>query len=167
MRTIFLIGFMGCGKTTVSQELGSKLKLPVIDSDQLVEEREHKKIRDIFSGSGEEYFRRAETLALKETAGKPAVVSCGGGAVLREENVEIMKREGTVVWLTAAPQTILERCSKSNDRPILNGHMNVEYIEGLMKEREKYYRAAADLAVETDGKTAGSIAEEIADWVNR
>ena len=64
MRTIFLIGFMGCGKTTVSQELGSKLKLPVIDSDQLVEEREHKKIRDIFSGSGEEYFRRAETLAL-------------------------------------------------------------------------------------------------------
>ena len=87
--------------------------------------------------------------------------------MLRKENVEIMKREGTVVWLTAAPQTILERCSKSNDRPILNGHMNVEYIEGLMKEREKYYRAAADLAVETDGKTAGAIAEEIADWVNR
>ena len=81
--------------------------------------------------------------------------------------MEIMKREGTVIWLTATPQTILERCSKSNDRPILNGHMNVEYIEGLMRERERHYRAAADLAVETDGKTAGAIAEEIVNWVKR
>lgn len=93
------------------------------------------------------------------------VVSCGGGAVLREENVALMKKNGTIVLLTAEPETIFERVRHSSERPVLNGNMNVEYIAGLMEKRRPKYEAAADLVVATDGKRTEEICKEICEMI--
>jgi len=89
----------------------------------------------------------------------------GGGAVLREENRRMMKESGAIVWLTAEPETILERVKHSTDRPVLNGHMNVEYITGLMEKRRGCYEAAADFVVSTDVKSRDEICAEILELV--
>ena len=89
------------------------------------------------------------------------LVSCGGGAALREENVERMKESGAVVLLTASPETVLKRVRGGGDRPLLNGNMNLSYIADLMERRAPFYRAAADITVTTDGRDPGEIAEEI------
>ena len=87
--------------------------------------------------------------------------SCGGGVVMREENADHMKKNGRVVLLTAKPETIYERVKDSDERPILNGNMNVEYISGLMEKRKERYEAVADVTVATDGKNVTQICEEI------
>ena len=89
------------------------------------------------------------------------MVSCGGGAVLRDENAKLMKENGMIVLLTATPETIYERVKNSTDRPILNGNMNVEYISSLMDKRKDRYLAVADYAVATDGKSVKEICAEI------
>ena len=103
-----------------------------------------------------------ETELLREIgAGEPAIVSCGGGVVLRPENVEIMKSTGMILMLSATPETIYSRVRHSTKRPILNGNMNVEYIAGLMAKRDPAYRAAADVTVPIDDKTSEIVAKEI------
>ena len=92
---------------------------------------------------------------------KQTIVSCGGGVVMREENADHMKKNGRVVLLTAKPETIYERVKNSDERPILNGNMNVEYISGLMEKRKERYEAVADVTVATDGKNVTQICEEI------
>ena len=89
------------------------------------------------------------------------MVSCGGGVVLREENVRLMKESGSVVLLTADPETVYERIRETGDRPVLKGHMNVPDIRQLMEKRRPYYEAAADFSVATDGKTSEEICREI------
>ena len=102
-----------------------------------------------------------EIKAIKELWKSAIVISCGGGAALREENVVEMKKNGRVVLLTASPETIYERVKDSTERPILNGHMNVEYIAELMEQRREKYEAAADACVAVDGKSVDEICEEI------
>ena len=163
---IFLIGFMGTGKTTVSRQLGSMLKFLEIDLDQEIELRKQMKISEIFESYGEEYFREIETNLVQEFENKSGyVVSCGGGAVLRQENVESMKKNGTIVLLAATPETVYERVRYGNNRPILNGNMNVEYITELMERRDSFYRAAADITVVTDGRDPEDIAKEIKETI--
>ncbi|MDE6929768.1 MAG: shikimate kinase, partial [Lachnospiraceae bacterium] len=91
----------------------------------------------------------------------PCVVSCGGGAVLRPENVRMMKASGVVVLLTARPETVLNRVKGDDSRPNLKGRMSAEGIAGLMEKRRLAYERAADLTVETDNRTPDQIAEEI------
>lgn len=159
---IVLIGFMGAGKTTVSEYLSTMFAMDVVEMDQVIAEREGMSIPDIFATYGEEYFRNRETQLLKEMQlRKRAVISCGGGAALREENVEEMKKNGRVVLLTASPQTIYERVKDSTDRPVLNGNNNVEFITELMEKRRKKYENAADIVIYTDGKTVLQICEEL------
>ena len=118
--------------------------------------------RIVFKEKGEPYFRELETDLIKSFVGvEPAVISCGGGAVLKEENVRLMKESGKIVLLTAEPETIYERVKDSTERPVLNGNMNVGYIEELMEKRRPKYEAAADVTIATDGKTAGEICGEI------
>lgn len=165
-KPLFLIGFMGSGKTTVSRHMTEALGIPKIEMDDLLAERAGKPITRIFAEDGEEVFRRMETELLKEIgAGGPVIVSCGGGVVLRPENVEIMKRTGTILLLSAAPETIYSRVCHSTKRPILNGNMNVEFIAGLMAKRDPAYRAAADVTVSIDGKTSEIVAGEIVDGI--
>ena len=120
-------------------------------------------ISDIFETYGEEYFRNMETnLLIEMQEKKNVIISCGGGVAMRERNVAEMKKNGRVVLLTAHPQTILDRVKDSDDRPLLNGHKNVEYIEQLMEARREKYEAAADIVVDTDeGPRAGTTAESL------
>lgn len=159
---ILLIGFMGTGKTSVSKELKKLTNLPEIDMDKYIVEKENKSITDIFAESGEEYFRKVETECLKEILeNKGVIVSCGGGVVVKDENVSCMKDKGTIVLLTAKPETVYNRVKDCTDRPILNGNMSVEYIESLMGKRRERYLGVADVIIETDHKTVREVAEEI------
>ena len=159
---IILIGFMGAGKSSVSAYLNEVLGLEVVEMDQEIVEREGMSIADIFAAKGEEYFRNLETNLLIEMQSKNnVVVSCGGGAAMRERNVAEMKKNGKVVLLTARPETIYERVKDCTDRPLLNGNMNVEYISGLMDKRREKYEAAADIVIHTDYKKMEEICEEL------
>ena len=150
---IVLIGFMGAGKSTVSAYLNKEYGMEVI---------EMMSISDIFAVHGEEYFRNLETNLLIEMQSQTnKVISCGGGVAMRDRNVKEMKKNGRVVLLTAAPETILERVKDSDDRPLLNGHKDVDYIGGLMEVRRPKYEAASDIVVSTDQKRVSEICEEM------
>lgn len=159
---ISLIGFMGAGKTTISHELKNTMNIPEVDVDAYIVEKTGMSINNIFAEHGEEHFRQIETECLKEIQQeKGRIVSCGGGAVLKDENVACMKENGVIVLLTAEPETILERVRHSKDRPILNGNMNVEFITELMNKRKDRYTQVADIIVATDKKNVAQIGREI------
>lgn len=159
---IFLIGFMGVGKSTVSDYLSKILASPQVEMDQVIVNKEQMSINKIFEEYGEEYFRNCETNLLIELQKKNnQIVSCGGGVAMREINVREMKKNGRVVFLTASPETILERVKDSDERPLLRGRKNTEYISELMEIRRPKYRAAADIIVDTEHKNVEEIAEEI------
>lgn len=159
---IFLIGFMGVGKTSTSKQLSQKLKVRETDTDAMIVQQENRSIPEIFEQSGEPYFRQVETEMLDLLAEQnPSIVSCGGGMAMREENVAKMKSIGRVIFLTATPETIYERVKDSTNRPLLNGNMNIPYIRELMEAREPKYKAAADIAIATDGQTPDQVADRI------
>lgn len=159
---IFLIGFMGAGKSTIAAELQQKLEMERVEMDAMIVEKQGMSISEIFDEFGEAYFRNLESNCLIELQKKSqTIVSCGGGVVMREENSDHMKKHGRVVLLTATPQTIYNRVKDSDERPILNNNMNVDYISGLMEKRRERYAAVADITVDTDNKDATAICEEI------
>ena len=159
---IVLIGFMGAGKSTISDYLSTMFDMDIVELDQVIAEREEMSIPDIFATYGEEYFRDLETnLLIEMQSRKNAVISCGGGAALREGNVAEMKKNGRVVLLTATPETIYDRVKDSNDRPVLNGRKNVAGISELMEQRREKYEAAADIVINTDNKSVLQICEEL------
>lgn len=159
---IFLIGFMGAGKSTVARSLAERLHCPLVEMDQQIVKEQGMTINEIFDKYGEDRFREIESqLILDLGQGEAAVISCGGGVVVRPQNTEYMKKSGRIVYLQASPRTVYERVKDSSDRPILKGHMNVEYIAQLMEKRRALYEAAAELTIVTDKKTADEIAGEI------
>ena len=162
MNNIFLIGFMGTGKSTVSAVFEKKCGMERLEMDEWIVRKNKRTVSEIFRDFGEEYFRNEETLLLKECARRSnLIISCGGGAPMREINVQEMKKNGVVVLLTAAPETILERVKEDHSRPLIENNKTVEYIAQLMEKRREKYEAAADLVIETDGKSAEAICEEI------
>lgn len=159
---IFLIGFMGSGKSTVAKYLSSAYQMKQIEMDEQIEKNEGRSISSIFEKEGEEYFRTLETELLKSLDPRETfVVSCGGGAAVKEENVREMKEKGRIILLSAQPETVYVRVKNSHNRPLLEGNMNVSYIKELMDKRQKLYERAADFQVKTDGRTAEDIGEEI------
>ena len=159
---IVLIGFMGAGKSTISDFLRTVFAMEVVEMDQIIAEREGMSISDIFETYGEEYFRNLETELLIEMQSRSnVVISCGGGVPMRERNVVEMKKNGRVVLLTAKPETILNRVKDNHDRPLLEGNKNVSFIGDLMEKRREKYQAAADIVIETDGKDKLEICEEL------
>jgi len=153
---------MGAGKTTISDYLSTCFAMEVVEMDQVISDREGMSISDIFEVYGEEHFRNAETNLLKEMQSKRnVVISCGGGTPMRDVNVQEMKKNGRVVLLTAKPETILERVKDSHDRPLIENNKSVEFIEELMLKRREKYVAAADIIIETDGKSELEICEEL------
>ena len=159
---IFLIGFMGAGKSTISDYLKNALAMDVVEMDQCIVERQGMSISDIFETYGEEYFRELETNLLIEMQSQSnVVVSCGGGVPMRERNVVEMKKNGRVVLLTAKPETILERVKDNHDRPLLENNKTVPFIADLMEKRRAKYEAAADIVIQTDGKSELEICEEL------
>ena len=161
-KNIFFIGFMGCGKSTMARLLSEEVSFGLVEMDETIEKEENRTINEIFEKDGEQYFRDLESqliLRIAEEGGQ--IVSCGGGAILREENVQNMRQNGTIVYLCATPETIYERVHKSTHRPLLNGNMNVEYIRGLMEKRIPKYESAADVTICVDGKEKNEILEEL------
>lgn len=159
---IALIGFMGTGKSTVSKYLRDMLAMKEVDVDAMIVEDQKMPIRDIFDKYGEDYFRDCESNAILNLQScRQTIISCGGGAVIREENVKNLKKSSCIVLLTASPETILERVKDDGGRPILNGNMNVEFIKELMAKRKDFYEKAADIIVETDHKNVQQICEEL------
>ena len=162
MANIFLIGFMGTGKTTIANALNRKYDMEIIDMDANIEQEQNMAISEIFANQGEEFFRDLETKLIYDLQNKDnVVVSCGGGAVLRQENVRAMKKSGKIILLNATAETILERVQNSHNRPLLEGNKNVEYIRQLMSKREDKYNSAADYVVDVDNRAVEDIAEEI------
>lgn len=163
---IYIIGFMGTGKTTVSKALAKVLHVKRIDVDEWIVKQQKMQISKIFENFGEDYFRDIETSAFHQLEKEQgAIISCGGGAVLKEENVRLMKASGKIVLLTASPKTIYNRVKGNDKRPVLKNHMSPEGIETLMKKREAKYLAAADVVIDTDFKSVDTICDEIIDKI--
>ena len=157
-----MIGFMGSGKSSVSLQLADMTGLPKAEMDQILVDREQMSIADIFAEKGEPYFRAQETELLKEFGSTgPQIVSCGGGVAMNEENVEEMRRTGKIICLTATPDVIYERVKDSTERPLLNGNMNVPFIQNLMESRREKYEREADIVIDTTGKEIEEICEEL------
>ena len=157
MNNIYLVGFMGTGKTAVGRELvkkknrlenrglasNSQSQWQFIDLDELIELKEKRAIQDIFAKEGEPYFRRIEQETLKEVSKeKKFVVACGGGIVINKNNIKIMKDTGIIICLTASPSVILKRTSGYLHRPLLNVADPKKQIELLLKLRAPYYAKA-------------------------
>ena len=161
-KNIVLVGFMGVGKSTVSAALAARTGAQEIDTDAALVAQQGMSISEMFARHGEPWFRQKETelcLSLAEPAGK--IISCGGGVVMRQQNVQALRRGGVIVLLTARPETILKRVGENDDRPLLRGRKTVEGVQQLLDSRLPAYRAAADLCVATDGKTVDEICTEI------
>lgn len=164
---IFLIGFMGCGKSTVAKELHRNYGMRLIEMDEALARQEGMSIADIFREKGEPYFRKIETELLENMQKiSGTVVSCGGGAAMRQENVDCMRRSGKIVLLTAEPETILQRVKNSDSRPLLRGRKNEAAIRELLEERRPAYEKAADVVIRTDGKEIDTICKELMEKIN-
>lgn len=135
--TIFLCGFMGCGKSTIGSKLAKKLNLDFIDMDSYIEEQAGIKIPEIFDKYGEIYFRDLETKAVQELSGREGIIACGGGAMLREVNAEIARKSGQVVLLDVPFRTCYFRIADS-DRPIVK-RSTKQQLNQLYNERYVIY----------------------------
>ncbi|MCC8044273.1 MAG: shikimate kinase [Clostridiales bacterium] len=162
IQNIFLIGFMGAGKSSIARFLRDNYQMSLVEMDEQIESQEGRTISQIFAESGEEYFRALETkLLLSMAEQKNTVVSCGGGVPMRPENVAAMRQSGKIIYLCASPEEIYARVKNTHTRPLLEGNMNVEYIESMMKKRLPKYLEAADITVITDRKSIQEICTEI------
>ena len=160
-RSIFLIGMMGSGKSSIGPILAEILKYKYIDMDSLIEKLTKKTIDKIFSDEGEEYFRDLETQCLQEIIKLPSVVvSTGGGSVLKKENWGFF-RQGIVVWLDINKEIVVGRLkySKDNMRPLLKENIDIKYEE-IFDTRKDIY-AQADLRVEINNEGVKNVAEKI------
>lgn len=163
MGNVILIGFMGCGKSTVGLKLSYRLRKSVIDTDKEIERTEKRSISDIFQADGEAYFRERETECLRkllQTAGNQ-IISTGGGLPMREVNRELLHQLGQVVYLRAKAETVYERLKYDTSRPLLQGEHPQEKIRSLMSQREQNYVEASDIIIDVDGKDFEQIISEI------
>ncbi len=155
-RPIFLLGFMGSGKSTVGPLLARALGRPFVDLDKVIEEETGKTIEAIFRDEGETRFREYESLFLKKVGSGEVVVATGGGVVIREENWKVLEK-GVTVALVASPEELEKRLAGSVGRPLLEGDRD---WRELLKDREPLYRRAS-LIVETTGLTPLEVVEVI------
>ena len=148
--SIYLVGMMGAGKTTVGRTLARRLKLRFVDSDHEIEARCGVKIPVIFEIEGEAGFRAREAQTLAELARlEDIVLATGGGVVLAEENRRLLAERGTVVYLRATPEHLYERVRHDKNRPLLGTADPLARLRELFRERDPLYRAVADLVVDT------------------
>lgn len=157
---------MGSGKSVVGHKLAKELGMNYLDTDELIEKTEKMSINDIFTQNGEPYFRDLETEVVKTLQDYDNfVISTGGGMVLREENVKMLKEIGTLVLLWADPEVAYERVKHETRRPLLNVPDPMAEIKKILAYREPIYRKVADLGVDTSKKETDEITKEIIDWL--
>lgn len=161
-RPVFLVGFMGAGKTSVARKLARMAGVASVDMDTYIERCEHKRVKDIFAEVGEEGFRAIETQTLYELGMKkdPMVVSCGGGVVLRPENRKALSELGLVVYLSVTAVEAASRISDVSSRPLFGDLQNAQRV---INERLPLYEEVADIIIDTVGRGSSSIAHEVFD----
>jgi shikimate kinase len=161
LKNIFLTGFMGCGKTSVGRMLSSRLGCEFIDLDEVIVNEAGTSIKDIFASQGEPAFRQLESQALSGVASRAgAVVSTGGGAVIAEQNRNVMRQSGFIVNLTASVEAIAARLTGDSERPLLAGDASVQRIRDMLQVRDRFY-ADADLRIDTTAKKIHEVVGEI------
>lgn len=160
---IVLIGYRGTGKSTVARILGQRLRRKVISTDEEIVKEAGQSIPQIIEQFGWDHFRRLETQMCQNlTDQKNLIIDTGGGLILKEENVTMLKADGKIFWLTAEVSTIVSRISGDTQRPSLSGTKSfVEEIGEILEIRNPHYQAAADVIIPTDNETAETIANQI------
>ena len=160
---LYLIGFMGVGKTTIGKQIAALNKVVFIDTDSQIEIKTSKSIKEIFETDGEIAFRKLETDTIR-SINRKAIVACGGGLPAHNNNIEYLKQKGTVIYLKASTETLIKRLEKNkNKRPLISNlttDKRLEFIRKILKEREKTYKQA-DYTIETDNKTVKEVLREI------
>lgn len=162
---VVLCGMMGCGKTTVAARIAARYGMTSVDTDAEIVKK-HGEINAIFEKFGEEYFRTLEEEVVAEVAQtySNAVISTGGGCVLRENNVKNLKATGKIIYLRTQPETLVARVEGDTSRPLLKGGAR-QKIYSILDVRAPIYAAAADFIIDTDGLTPEQIASKIMELV--
>lgn len=167
---IYILGFMGVGKSITGKLLAEKLNRQFADTDNLIESRAGKPITKIFEQDGEEQFRELETSVLKEAAEENnSVISCGGGIVMMDENMDLIRKSGKSIFLNASIDTLLKRSGDSTERPLLNRlseEEKLKKIKEILALRLPIY-LSADITLDTDDKTPEVIVDELVGLLNR
>jgi shikimate kinase len=158
-KQIYLLGFMGSGKSTVGKLLSCELRWPFIDLDVVIEAGQGLSIREIFERSGESFFRQLERAALTEVSRtEPAVIALGGGTFAYEPNVELVRETGgATIWLDCSLESLRRRCATMQNRPLFR---DAESFRSLLDLRLPYYRLA-EFRVSTEGRDPREVAEQI------
>ena len=164
---LVLIGFMGSGKSALGKWISQNANMEFYDTDEYIVSKQNREIVDIFATDGETFFRDLETEAIKEMSEKitDSVISVGGGLPLREENRELLKKLGIVVYLRATQDTLVKRLDNDTKRPLLAGKDIRGKINELMIQREQIYETTAQIIVDTDDRSFGQIYNEIEDII--
>jgi shikimate kinase len=160
---IVLIGYRGTGKSTVGRLVGRRLGREVVSTDEEIVKRARRTIPEIVAQQGWDYFRDLESDICRELGSRDQlIIDTGGGAILRAQNIEALKKNGTLFWLTASVETITKRIGGDNQRPSLTGTKSfVDEIQDVLRERTPKYQAAADHTIVTDGLTTHELAETL------
>lgn len=168
-RNIILIGFMGSGKTTVGKKLAARLSYRFCDTDRMLEDKTKVDIKHIFEIHGEEHFRNLETELLEELRQglDCTVLSTGGGLPLREQNANLLREMGQVVFLKASRQTILTRLQGDKTRPLLQGEDVEQKIDRMLESRTPLYEKAAHLIVASKNQTVEELVDQIIEKLNQ
>ena len=164
-KTIFIIGFMGAGKTTIGKKLAEDYGRQVIDTDEWIEEQEKMKIRDIFQQHGETYFRKLESQALFGIGDSGAIITTGGGIILDRANRKRLKESGRTVFLQCEPEVFLERLEGDDSRPLIRDKSAEEIID-LYKARLPLYLECASAIVDTGSLSVEDAVKAIAQRMN-
>lgn len=144
--TVFLCGFMGCGKSTIGKILARLIGIPFVDMDCYIEKKENMKIPDIFSSKGEQYFRSAETNAVIDLSDSNSIVACGGGAMLNPCNADIARKSGRVIFLDVPFEVCYARIKDDKNRPLVVNNTK-EQLRKIYSKRYPVYRAHSSFSV--------------------
>jgi len=160
---VVLIGYRGTGKSTVGKIVAARLGRALVSTDAEIVKRAGHGIPEIVAQHGWDYFRDLESQVCRDLSdGDELVIDTGGGAILRAENVERLKRHGSVFWLTASVDTIMKRIGRDTQRPSLTGTKSfVDEVQDVLRDRTPKYEAAADHVISTDGRSVVQITDEI------
>lgn len=159
---IVLIGFMGCGKTSVGRKLSMMLKREFIDTDDFIVTREGMSINEIFATKGEPYFRELEKeLCRRYSVPKGKIIATGGGIIKNKENVDNLKKGGKIIYLKSTPKQIAINLRYDNSRPLLKGPDKEKKIAELMKQRKPLYESCADITIDVSNIDIDSTIDKI------
>lgn len=160
---LVLIGYRGTGKSSVGAEMSELLSWPVISTDELICEKAGNTIPEIVKAYGWDYFRDLETSVIMDVTKKAnQIIDTGGGAILRPQNLDALKKNGLLVWLKASVKTIQARIFDNNERPSLTKEKSfIDEVEEVLKDRIPIYSEAADLEIDTDDRAVDEICSSI------